>query len=158
MNKNIFIFSLYWSMYLQHWDKYIILHIIEYLNQSLCCLLAHINIHLLTFFANPFRSTQRRLRIYIANMPSLHSTWFIQHQRLLSTPSCLIHSLNLCSTPPPTSANHPTPRRYTPVGRSFFSQPEGFEHPLGGGREVWFGFHQSVRPSLWKMMLNIDGY
>lgn len=28
---------------------------------------------------------------------------------------------------------------------------------LGGGREVWFGFHQSVRPSQWKMMLNIDG-
>ncbi|KAJ8910837.1 hypothetical protein NQ315_015572 [Exocentrus adspersus] len=26
----------------------------------------------------------------------------------------------------------------------------------GGGREVWFGFHQSVRPSQWKMMLNID--
>jgi len=47
--------------------------------------------------------------------------------------------------------------RYTPVGRSFFSRPEGYNHPLGGGREVWFGFHQSVRPSYWKMMLNIDG-
>uniref|UniRef100_UPI00358DE5BC protein argonaute-2-like isoform X2 n=1 Tax=Myxine glutinosa TaxID=7769 RepID=UPI00358DE5BC len=46
--------------------------------------------------------------------------------------------------------------RYTPVGRSFFSAPEGYYHPLGGGREVWFGFHQSVRPSMWKMMLNID--
>ena len=45
---------------------------------------------------------------------------------------------------------------YTPVGRSFFSPPEGYDHPLGGGREVWFGFHQSVRPSHWKMMLNID--
>ncbi|XP_014367039.1 protein argonaute-2 isoform X1 [Papilio machaon] len=45
---------------------------------------------------------------------------------------------------------------YTPVGRSFFSSPEGYYHPLGGGREVWFGFHQSVRPSQWKMMLNID--
>lgn len=45
---------------------------------------------------------------------------------------------------------------YTPVGRSFFSSPEGYNHPLGGGREVWFGFHQSVRPSQWKMMLNID--
>ncbi|XP_076457160.1 protein argonaute-2-like isoform X2 [Babylonia areolata] len=45
---------------------------------------------------------------------------------------------------------------YTPVGRSFFSAPEGYDHPLGGGREVWFGFHQSVRPSQWKMMLNID--
>ncbi|CAD1472990.1 unnamed protein product, partial [Heterotrigona itama] len=45
---------------------------------------------------------------------------------------------------------------YTPVGRSFFSTPDGYYHPLGGGREVWFGFHQSVRPSQWKMMLNID--
>jgi len=45
---------------------------------------------------------------------------------------------------------------YTPVGRSFFSSPEGYYHPLGGGREVWFGFHQSVRPSQWKMMLNVD--
>ena len=47
--------------------------------------------------------------------------------------------------------------RYTPVGRSFFSAPESYTPPLGGGREVWFGFHQSMRPSQWKMMLNIDG-
>lgn len=68
---------------------------------------------------------------------------------------------------------------YTPVGRSFFSSPGSggpgshyaavsragaggaYHNPvdskLGGGREVWFGFHQSVRPSQWKMMLNIDG-
>lgn len=64
--------------------------------------------------------------------------------------------------------------KYTPVGRSFFSSPTlalGAQHisttggapgyhsvdsKLGGGREVWFGFHQSVRPSQWKMMLNID--
>ena len=52
---------------------------------------------------------------------------------------------------------HTASMTYTPVGRSFFSPPDGFEHPLGGGREVWFGFHQSVRPSHWKMMLNIDG-
>ena len=47
--------------------------------------------------------------------------------------------------------------RYTPVGRSFFAQPEGEPYTLGNGREVWFGFHQSIRPSMWKMMLNIDG-
>ncbi|KAF1767277.1 hypothetical protein GCK72_007236 [Caenorhabditis remanei] len=53
--------------------------------------------------------------------------------------------------------------KYSPVGRSFFSPPAGYEtgqsYPeskLGGGREVWFGFHQSIRPSQWKMMLNID--
>ncbi|KFO26792.1 Protein argonaute-2 [Fukomys damarensis] len=55
------------------------------------------------------------------------------------------------------SLESPFPSRYTPVGRSFFTASEGCSNPLGGGREVWFGFHQSVRPSLWKMMLNIDG-
>uniref|UniRef100_A0A8C1QDN6 Argonaute RISC component 1 n=1 Tax=Cyprinus carpio TaxID=7962 RepID=A0A8C1QDN6_CYPCA len=53
---------------------------------------------------------------------------------------------------------HLASMRYTPVGRSFFSPPEGYYHPLGGGREVWFGFHQSVRPAMWKMMLNIDAF
>ena len=48
--------------------------------------------------------------------------------------------------------------KYIPVGRSFCSPPEGYYHPLESGHEVWFGFHQSVRPSQWKMMLNIDGY
>lgn len=48
--------------------------------------------------------------------------------------------------------------RYTPVGRSFFSAPDRYYHSLGGGREVWFGFHQSVKPSQWKMMMNIDGW
>lgn len=47
--------------------------------------------------------------------------------------------------------------RYTPVGRSFFSPPDIQYSPLGGGREVWFGFHQSVRPTSWRMSLNIDG-
>ncbi|KAI3380253.1 hypothetical protein SNEBB_010630 [Seison nebaliae] len=46
---------------------------------------------------------------------------------------------------------------YTPVGRSFFSPPEAVDPVvLGGGREVWFGFHQSVKPSHWNMTLNID--
>jgi hypothetical protein len=30
-------------------------------------------------------------------------------------------------------------------------------HCLGGGREVWFGYHQSLLPSQWKMTLNVDG-
>ena len=37
-----------------------------------------------------------------------------------------------------------------------YSQNTEQQSKLGGGREVWFGFHQSVRPSQWKMMLNID--
>jgi len=45
---------------------------------------------------------------------------------------------------------------YNPVGRSFYSPPTDYYNPLGGGREVWFGYHQSVRPSHWNMSLNID--
>jgi eukaryotic translation initiation factor 2C len=46
---------------------------------------------------------------------------------------------------------------YTPVGRSFFTPPKNnIDNGLGGGREVWFGYHQSVRVSRWKMTLNID--
>ena len=46
--------------------------------------------------------------------------------------------------------------RYTPVGRSLFSTPEGQCYPLGSGREVWSGYYQEVRPSQWKALLNID--
>lgn len=52
---------------------------------------------------------------------------------------------------------HLPSQKYAPVGRSFFAPPDNRDiHPLGGGREVWFGFHQSIRPSQWKMMMNID--
>ena len=43
-----------------------------------------------------------------------------------------------------------------PVGRSLFSQPKGDICHLGDGREVWFGHYQSVRPTQWEMMLNIN--
>ena len=47
--------------------------------------------------------------------------------------------------------------RFTSVGRSFFTQPRATEcTPLGGGREVWYGYYQSVRPTMWSMTLNLD--
>ena len=45
--------------------------------------------------------------------------------------------------------------KYMPVGRSFFPPPEGHRQPLESGHEFWCGFHESVRPSQGKMMLNI---
>ena len=45
-----------------------------------------------------------------------------------------------------------------PIGRSFFTPPDGRHADLGGGCEVWTGFYQSIRPSQWKTMLvNVDG-
>lgn len=46
--------------------------------------------------------------------------------------------------------------RMVTVGRSFFSPPK-YPSYLGGGREVWSGYYQSVRPAMgWKLMLNVD--
>ncbi|KAM6334808.1 protein argonaute-3 isoform 1-T4 [Alca torda] len=81
-------------------------------------------------------------------------SWRMLHEALVSgqipVPLESVQALDV-------AMRHLASMRYTPVGRSFFSPPEGYYHPLGGGREVWFGFHQSVRPAMWKMMLNIDG-
>lgn len=47
--------------------------------------------------------------------------------------------------------------RYFPVGRSFFYPPDPRDvHPLGGGKEIWFGYHQSLRLGQWKPMVNLD--
>ncbi|KFM56905.1 Protein argonaute-1, partial [Stegodyphus mimosarum] len=67
----------------------------------------------------------------------------------IPVPNEAIHALDVIM-------RHLPSMNFTPVGRSFFSTPVDYYHPLGGGREVWFGYHQSVRPSQWKMMLNID--
>jgi eukaryotic translation initiation factor 2C len=44
------------------------------------------------------------------------------------------------------------------VGRSFFTPPtHDSTVTLGDGREVWFGYYQSAKPSMWKtLLLNID--
>ncbi|MGH0165689.1 UNVERIFIED_CONTAM: hypothetical protein FKN15_049195 [Acipenser sinensis] len=80
-------------------------------------------------------------------------SWRLLHDALVSgrvpVPLDSVQALDV-------AMRHLSSMRYTPVGRSFFSPPEGYYHPLGGGREVWFGFHQSVRPAMWNMMLNID--
>jgi len=46
---------------------------------------------------------------------------------------------------------------YTPIGYSFYFPPKDNNYPLGGGREIWFGFHQLVQPSQWTMTLTLDG-
>ncbi|XP_067123336.1 protein argonaute-2-like [Centruroides vittatus] len=56
-----------------------------------------------------------------------------------------------------TILRHGPALRLVPVGRSFFQKPRAEEvPPLSGGREIWFGHHQSMRISQWKPMLNID--
>ncbi|XP_046856736.1 protein argonaute-2-like isoform X2 [Xenia sp. Carnegie-2017] len=42
------------------------------------------------------------------------------------------------------------------VRSSFFDYPSGRERDLGGGIQVWNGTFLSIRPTQWKMMLNVD--
>lgn len=114
-----------------------------------------------------FHNVNPWTKIAVSNMNKTHFSllWF---QTCNSESACFMlrpvnHTVNVIPSPGrvlilcSTKLCEPVLIRYTPVGRSFFSSPEGYDHPLGGGREVWFGFHQSVRPAMWKMMLNIDG-
>ena len=43
----------------------------------------------------------------------------------------------------------------TTVGRSVFRSGE--RQSLGQGRELWFGYYQSVRPNMWAVDLTVDG-
>ena len=43
------------------------------------------------------------------------------------------------------------------VGQAFFTPTRSTTASLGDGREVWFGYRQTARPSMWKtVLLNID--
>ena len=42
------------------------------------------------------------------------------------------------------------------VRSSFYDYPSGREKDLGGGVQVWNGTFVSIRPTQWKMMLNVD--
>ena len=42
------------------------------------------------------------------------------------------------------------------VRNSFFDYPTGREKDLGGGVQMWNGTFVSIRPTQWKMMLNVD--
>ncbi|KAG8185286.1 hypothetical protein JTE90_023895 [Oedothorax gibbosus] len=56
-----------------------------------------------------------------------------------------------------TVLRHGPCMRFTPVGRSFFYPPNPSDvHPLGGGKEIWFGYHQSLRLGQWKPTVNLD--
>ncbi|XP_023216070.1 protein argonaute-2-like [Centruroides sculpturatus] len=56
-----------------------------------------------------------------------------------------------------TIMRHGPAKSLVPIGRSFFSSSSDKESiSLGAGREIWFGYHQSVRIAQWKPMLNVD--
>ena len=92
-----------------------------------------------------------KVLIRYENRISLYGLEDALHGKTMIIPSEAIQALDVI-------LRHLPSMKYTPVGRSFFSPPiDNIENGLGGGREVWFGYHQSIKPSKWKMSLNIDG-
>ncbi|KAF9113516.1 Eukaryotic translation initiation factor 2C [Mortierella sp. AM989] len=65
------------------------------------------------------------------------------------TPNCLTAIMAL-----DVLIRHEPAMLYSTVGRSFFT-PDGAK-PLSGGVEVWNGFYQSARPTMNRMMINLD--
>ncbi|GFX64654.1 protein argonaute-3 [Trichonephila clavipes] len=54
-----------------------------------------------------------------------------------------------------TVLRHTPCLRYVPVGRCFYYPPNDY-CPLGGGKEIWFGYHQSVLLGEKQAMVNLD--
>ena len=46
--------------------------------------------------------------------------------------------------------------RFASVGRSYFSTDARSGFPLGEGKELRFGYYQSIRPTMWSMVINVD--
>ncbi|CAG8640857.1 6105_t:CDS:10, partial [Ambispora gerdemannii] len=85
-------------------------------------------------------------KVGVINMEELHR--FLQ-SKTARTENCLtaIQVLDVLIR------HHPS-MNYSTVGRSFYT-PEGSQ-ALFGGVEVWQGYYQSVRPTINKMMINVD--
>ncbi|KAG0335588.1 Eukaryotic translation initiation factor 2C [Podila horticola] len=85
-------------------------------------------------------------KVATINLDELHR--FLEGKAAMSN-NCLtaIMSLDIL-------IRHKPAMLYTTVGRSFFT-PDGSQ-PLAGCLEVWRGFYQSARPSVGRMMINVD--
>uniref|UniRef100_A0A915A2U7 PAZ domain-containing protein n=1 Tax=Parascaris univalens TaxID=6257 RepID=A0A915A2U7_PARUN len=57
-----------------------------------------------------------------------------------------------------TVLKHNSSLSFVQVGSSFFEKSKRLSPALGSGREIWFGFHQSIRSTQLGTMLNIDGF
>lgn len=67
--------------------------------------------------------------------------------RLNYTPYDVIQGLDI-------ALRHHAHGSFVPVGRNFFSNAQAAD--IGEGAEVWFGYHQSLRPTQSRLVLNID--
>ncbi|KDO27771.1 hypothetical protein SPRG_07370 [Saprolegnia parasitica CBS 223.65] len=77
----------------------------------------------------------------------MEQVWDFFSGQLNYTPCEAIQALDI-------ALRHSATLRFTAVGRNFFSPDKSAR--LGEGAEVWFGYHQSLRPTQTRLTLNID--
>lgn len=81
------------------------------------------------------------------NLDALHAVY---ERRVRVVPQEVIQALDIIMRHGPCIT-------LTPVGRSMYKvPPPNVNSSIGGGHEVWFGFHTSVRAAQWKPLLNVD--
>ncbi|MQM08404.1 hypothetical protein Taro_041262 [Colocasia esculenta] len=95
------------------------------------------------------RERQFRVVIKLAARADLHHLELFLAGRQADAPQEALQVLDIVLRELPT-------KRYSPVGRSFYSPDLGRRQPLGEGLESWRGFYQSIRPTQMGLSLNID--
>ncbi|XP_078445686.1 stabilizer of iron transporter SufD / Polynucleotidyl transferase [Wolffia australiana] len=97
----------------------------------------------------PRRERQFRVVIKFAARADLHHLESFLSGRQADAPQEALQVLDIVLRELPT-------KRYSPVGRSFYSPHLGRRQTLGEGLESWRGFYQSIRPTQMGLSLNID--
>ncbi|CAA7410653.1 unnamed protein product [Spirodela intermedia] len=97
----------------------------------------------------PRRERQFRVVIKFAARADLHHLEMFLAGKQADAPQEALQVLDIVLRELPT-------KRYSPVGRSFYSPDLGRRQTLGEGLESWRGFYQSIRPTQMGLSLNID--
>ncbi|XP_010247717.1 PREDICTED: protein argonaute 5-like isoform X2 [Nelumbo nucifera] len=98
------------------------------------------------------REREFKVAIKLASRADLHHLQQFLNGKQMDTPQETIQVLDVVLRESPS-------RKYTVVGRSFFSQTLGQgdeSREIGDGLEYWRGFYQSLRPTQMGLSLNID--
>uniref|UniRef100_A0A1J3K2H6 Protein argonaute 1 n=1 Tax=Noccaea caerulescens TaxID=107243 RepID=A0A1J3K2H6_NOCCA len=97
------------------------------------------------------REREFKVVIKLAARADLHHLGLFLEGKQADAPQEALQVLDIVLRELPTSK-----KRYTPVGRSFYSPDIGRKQSLGDGLESWRGFYQSIRPTQMGLSLNID--
>ncbi|CAN8321108.1 unnamed protein product [Cochlearia groenlandica] len=95
------------------------------------------------------REREFKVVLKLAARADLHHLRMFLEGKQADAPQEALQVLDIVLRELPTS-------KFTPVGRSFYSNDKKTNQSLGEGLESWRGFYQSIRPTQMGLSLNID--